>query len=179
MRKSPKNSRYADYNNRKHKNPSPEEMECGTYSFTYNPAIQPITPNFKLDLITWHNGMDNIFRQCQYSHIELRPELSQGSRWHYHGQITIKDIMKFFIYDLPVLRANGAYEIDIINDKDKWKQYISKQEYLMKPITKEHLIPYHYDNEKIMKVKVNPLNDTKFSELLNYDDEAGSDDESR
>lgn len=170
MRKIPKNGYYATFNNRQHKNPSPEEIEDKLYAFTFNPTKQPLTPQFKLDLITWHNGMDNIFKDLRYSRVELRPELSQGSRWHYHGRIKIEETMKFFIYDLPVLRANGSYEIDTISDETKWIKYISKQEELMKKITKEFKIPYIYDSRKTMKVKVEPLNDTKFTELIEYED---------
>lgn len=171
MRKSQKTATYSAFNNRKYKNPSPEEFKVDTeYTFTYNPQKQPLTPNYKLNLITWHNGMDNIFRSCKNCQIELRPELSQGSRWHYHGLITIKDIMKFFIYDLPVLRENGSYEIDEIKDKNVWLTYITKQKELMEPVCKEHKIPYNYDNTQIMKVKVEPLQDTKFTELIKFED---------
>lgn len=153
-----------------YKNPSPEDIiQDSIMAFTYNPKRQPLTPNFKLDLITWHNGMDNIFKSLKYCHIVLRPELSPGLRWHYHGQIKIQEIMKFYIYDLPLLRENGSYEIDTIKDLEIWTAYCSKQEELMKPITKEMSIPYLYDSSKIMKVKVNPLNDTKFTELIEYE----------
>lgn len=172
MKKNP----YMFYNDRKHKNPAPEEMTEGIpYAFTWNPKRQPLNPQFKLDLITWHNGMTNILSSCKYCHIVLRPELSQGSRWHYHGHITIKNIMKFFIYDLPLLREEGTHEIDTITDKIIWEKYITKQEELMKQITKECLIPYIHDNEQIMKVKKQPLNDTKFTELLQYNEESEPD----
>lgn len=172
MRKFPKNSQYVSFNNRRHKNLSPEETIAGELmAFTYNPELQPITPNFKLDLITWHNQMDNIFKSLKYSRVELRPELSQGSRWHYHGHIKIDNIMKFYIYDLPILRQNGSYEIDKINDFKIWMTYCTKQEELMKPITKEFKIPYLYDSTKIMKVKVEPLQDIKANELLKYESE--------
>ena len=173
MRKSPKSDSYANWNNRKHKNPSPEEIvKSQWYAFTYNPEVQPLRPNFQLDLITWHNGMDNIFKSLKYCEIKLRPELSQGSRWHYHGQIQINEIMKFYIFDLPVLRENGAYEIDSMSEVkisekyNSWEDYCKKQEKMMKDICTEYGIPYHYDKSKIMKVKIQPLQDTKFTELI-------------
>lgn len=167
MRKSQKSDNYANWNNRRHKNPSPEDMnDNDIYSFTFNPEVQPLTPKFTLDLITWHNGIDNILKQLQFSNVVLRPELSQGSRWHYHGQIKIKNIMKFFIFDLPVLRENGSFEIDTIEDNNKWLDYCKKQETKMKDLCKEYGIPYVYENDKPMKIKVQPLNDTKFTELF-------------
>lgn len=178
MKKNPNKSYYAEWNNRKHKNPSPEEVEVDSvYAFTYNPKTQPMTPSHKLNLIVWHNYIDKIFQSCKNCHIVLRPELSQGSRWHYHGHIIIKDIMKFFIYDLPVLRIEGTFEIDTIKDKIVWQTYISKQEKLMLPICKEHKIPYIYDNTKVMKVKVEPLQDIKSNELIRYEDSESESDE--
>lgn len=160
-------SAFANWNNRRHKNMSPEDVTVNThYAFTYNPDVQPVSPKFTLDLVTWHNGMDNIFKSLRYSDVELRPELSQGSRWHYHGQIIIKDVLKFYIFDLPVLRENGSYEIDIINDPKIWLDYCTKQEKIMKELLKEYGIPYRYQSEKIMKVKLQPLQDTKFTELI-------------
>lgn len=167
MRKSTSSANYANWNNRKHKNPPPEEMVANmAYAISYNPEVQPLSPKFTLDLITWHNGMDNIFKDLKYSHVNLNVEMSSGTRWHYHGTIKVDNIMKFFIYDLPVLREHGSFEIDTISDNEPWKQYCHKQETLMKDICKEYGIPYHYDSKKTMKVKVEPLNDTKFTELF-------------
>lgn len=167
MRKSTSSANYVNWNNRRHKNPPPEEMKVNLgYAFTYNPEVQPLSPKFTLDLITWHNGMDNIFKDLKHCTVKLILEISSGTRWHYHGWITIKDIMKFFIYDLPVLRENGSYEIDHLNDTEVWRKYCLKQEDLMKDICIEYGIPYTYENTKPMKVKVKPLNDTKFTELF-------------
>lgn len=167
MRKSQTTANYAGWNNRRHKNPPPEDIIKGIkYAFTYNPETQPLTPKYTLDLITWHNGMDSIFKSLKYCDVELRPELSQGSRWHYHGLITINEIMKFYIFDLPYLRENGSYEIDTIEDITIWTQYCTKQEKIMKDICTEYGIPYHYRKDKVMKVKIQPLQDTKFTELF-------------
>ena len=155
------------FNNRRHKILSPEEMSTGIlYSCTLNPSTQPLSPKFTLDLITWHNGMDNIFKCLKYSTVILYPELSSGSRWHYHGTLSITNVMKFFIFDLPFLREHFSFEIDTIADLTKWTAYCTKQTTLMKPITKEHGIPYKYESDKIMKVKSVSLNDTKFTELI-------------
>ncbi len=163
MKKNP----YQNYNNRRHKTLPPEEMTINTwYSFTFNPEIQPLTPRFTLDLITWHNGLDNIFKSLQYCDITLRPELSSGSRWHYHGQILITNIMKFYIFDLPILRENGSLEIDTITDIKIWTEYCVKQKQIMKDICTEYGIPYYYEKNKTMKVKIQPLNDSKFTELI-------------
>lgn len=167
MRKSQTTASYANWNNRRHKNPSPEDMKVNEgYAFTYNPEVQPLTPKFTLDLITWHNGMDNMYKSLKYCDITLYPELSQGSRWHYHGYIRLTDVMKFFIYDLPILRENGSYEIDILTDHEIWRKYVSKQENIMKDVCTEYGIPYRYESKKIMKVKIQPLQDTKFTELM-------------
>lgn len=174
MGKLPKNGSYVSFNNRRHKNPPPEEMIVNRkYAFTFNPEKQPLNPNFKLDLITWHNGIDNIFKSLKYCHVVLQPELSSGCRWHYHGYIEINDIMMFYIYDLNHIRQSGSYEIDTIENEITWVNYVCKQSELMKPICKKYGIPYTYDNTKTMKVKMEPLNDTKFCELIDYASDDG------
>ena len=163
MKKNP----YTSYNNRRHKTLAPEDIVVNEWhSFTFNPEMQPLTPRFTLDLITWHNGLDNIFKSLKYCDITLRPELSSGSRWHYHGQIKITNIMKFYIFDLPILRENGSLEIDTITDIKVWTEYCCKQTNIMKDICIEYGIPYYYEKNQIMKVKIQPLNDNKFTELI-------------
>lgn len=166
MKKNPSDD-YANWNNRRHKIPAPEEMKVGIpYTFSYNPKTQPLNPQFKLDLITFHNGIDQVFKNLKYSKVKMNLELSAGSRWHYHGTIIIHDIMKFFIYDMHYLKEDSALEIDTIEDADKWSTYCNKQRELMKIVCQEYGVPYTYESDKIMKVKVNPLNDTKFTELI-------------
>lgn len=167
MKKIPSNDQYANWNNRRHKIPSPEDLTVNTlYTFNYNPQTQPLSPQFKLDLITFHNGIDQVFKNLKYSKVKMNLELSSGSRWHYHGSIIIHDIMKFYIYDLQYIKENAAIEIDTIECLKSWETYCTKQKDLMKPICQEYGIPYTYENDKLMKVKINPLNDTKFCELI-------------
>lgn len=166
MRKS-HSSDYSAWNNRRHKILPPEEMLVNTlYTCTINPEVQPLTPQFTLDLVTWHNGMDNKFKQLKFCTLNLKVEISSGSRWHYHGTIKITDIMKFFIFDMPVLKNETALEIDKMEDKEIWAKYCCKQETIMKPICQEYGIPYNYISDQIMKVKIQPLNDNKFTSLF-------------
>lgn len=169
MTKKTHPSNYYYNDNRRHKIPPPEDLLPNIpHSFSYNPETQPLTPKFTLDLITFHNGIDLQMKNLKYCTIKMNIELSSSSRWHYHGIIIIKDIMKFFIFDLPFLKENAAFEIDTIKEetKDVWTNYCTKQEKIMKPITQEYGIPYTYQSDQIMKVKVQPLNDTKFTELM-------------
>lgn len=167
MRKSNYTASAKSYDNRRHKLLPPEEMIPDTmYTCNINPEIQPLTPKFTLDLITWHNGMDNMFKSLKHSSVKLNLELSSNSRWHYHGTIKISNIMKFYIFDLPILKESCSLEIDKIEDLNIWTAYCTKQESLMKPICKEYGIPYKYESDKIMKVKTEPLQDTKFTELM-------------
>ena len=171
FRKSQKTAPYATFNNRKYKIPPPEDISEGQIcSFTFNPVVQPQLPNYSLNLVSWHNGMDNIFKGCKYAQIKAYVELSSGGRFHYHGTIEIRNVLKFFIFDLPLLKAQGSYEIDHINDLVKWLTYCTKQEGKMKSLTKEYGIPYHYDGSKPMKLKINPLNDTPLSEFIKIPD---------
>lgn len=174
MRKKPTDN-YKKYNSRRHKVVPPEEMVVGkTYSFSYNPVKQPYQMlskigNSMVDLITWHNYNDMIFKSMKNCKIRVVPEISSSRRWHYHGMIEITDVMKFFIEDLYKMNDISSYEIDEINDLEKWSNYCSKQEKIMKPYCQKYGIPYEYDCTKPMKVKSDPLRNPDMVELVELD----------
>lgn len=116
----------------KHSCIKPEDVQLGTqYAFSFNPVTQPSFESFyKIRLCSlngWSNFNHDLFTGMKYCKITCALEISAGSRFHYHGIIEIKDIMKFYLTDLRKLKENGSYEIDTIQDHAKWLEYIYKQ----------------------------------------------------
>jgi len=110
----------------------PEEMICHTdYAFSYNPEEQPIVQGFgKVTLTTFSSWADTIyemFDRCKYCKIRTTLEISRHGRLHMHGTIQIINLIKFFFFDIKILRFHGSYEIDTIKDPLKWEIYCTKQ----------------------------------------------------
>lgn len=116
------------------------------YSFSYNPEDQPKFEQFykvKLDTLkSWSEYYAKLFLSLKYASIYCVMEISSKGRFHYHGTISIDDIARFIINDLAKLRHYGTYEIDIINDKDKWDKYVHKQQDFMEKYCKDNDMIY-------------------------------------
>lgn len=120
--------------------PKPEEIEEGEiYSFSYNPKAQPqLAPINHLDAFHGDNLKDfvkeefvDLFKRLRNCEIDSRLEVSKNGRFHVHGTIKIKNIIKFYSTDLRRLQARGSYEIDTIEDMSEWNDYVIKQSLLM------------------------------------------------
>lgn len=167
MKKTPK-SDYAAWNNRRHKVLDPETVKTDVeYTFTYNPKIQPYDADRGvLDVINWHNNIVNIVKRLQYCSLKMYPEISQGSRFHYHGVIVIKDVLNFYIFDLPILKEDSALEIDNIQDATVWKTYYTKCKHLMEPLYKKYKCPYEFNSTKPMFVKIEAVLSKTYADLV-------------
>lgn len=106
------------------------------YSFSYNPEFQP-KEGRPLLWAPYYNNMSTLFYSLNYCDIKVNSEFGAYGRWHFHGCILIKDVLKFYVYDLPKLRKYGALEIDEINDPEKWEEYCDKEQHLVGPFLKE------------------------------------------
>lgn len=168
MGKNPKSGTYSGYNNRPHKLPSPEDMSDELMSFTYNPNFIPPYKNFILDMATYYNELIQLFSSMKYCKVKLYHEISCQGKWHLHGFIKVLDKMKFVLFDLPVLKDKGVFEIDIIGDKDGWNKYIFKQKELMVELLAEYKIPYAIDNidSKLLLKKIDPLQKMAKCEII-------------
>lgn len=132
--------------NDKYKCPSPETMYTDTlYSFTLNPQeqLEGSLGRFKLNACkTWYDKQMKLFTQLCNCTISVVPEISSKARWHMHGVIMIKDVMLFFLHDVPKLMDHGAYEIDTIDDITVWDRYVYKQKHYMEPFLAKENTPY-------------------------------------
>lgn len=76
-----------------------------------------------------------------------------GPRIHFHGTIKFTDSLTFLLNRYHVLMQNFKFEIDTIEDEDKWENYCSKDESLFKPLMEKYQFPYKIENETdIMQV---------------------------
>lgn len=71
-------------------------------------------------------------------------EISKGSRLHFHGYITVHDVIKFYYYDIRKLKHYGTFEIDFIQDPMIWDLYIKKQKDKMDKFCHENNMQYEY-----------------------------------
>jgi len=133
--------------NEKYKCLPPEVMYTDTlYAFSFNPEDQPTGAGagvYKLNAIKdFHIEIADKFHKLHNCEVEIVPELSRNGRWHYHGTILIKHVIKFFVYDMPKLKLMGTYEIDSIESQTKWDEYVFKQKHYMQPYMREEGAPY-------------------------------------
>lgn len=155
---------------------SPEDIsENVAYCFTFNPQIQPLdidsskSANSSLwqfdphdDLVerfnlkTWYIACRNLFENmkgCKTS--DMIVEISAKGRYHFHGRLTVVNIMLFYTFDIPILERKSHYYIcpqmgDAPTDKKEvkyktWDEYLSKQQTFIKPYLKKHGIEYTDD----------------------------------
>lgn len=122
---------------------NPEELDIGKfYTFSYNPDEQPLFEKFykcKLNnLSDWSHRMLDIFKNLKYANIEVNLECSRKGRFHYHGLIRVTKPIEFVIHDLKMLGHYGTYEIDQIDNFEKWRTYCDKQQQLIKPYAEKN-----------------------------------------
>lgn len=67
------------------------------------------------------------------------------TRIHFHGKIRFKGIeglSKWYMHDFDYLKKTCMIEVDTIQSKEKWEQYITKNEDPMRQICKYQRLPY-------------------------------------
>lgn len=125
--------------NSAHKLVAPELVSPGlAYAFTFNPAHQPADLSAFPD---WYRSYQRLFQEWPGCDIEVVPELSSKGRIHFHGYLTM--ISPFYFYfNLKDYTAVGTFELDIINDKGVWYDYVHKQRHVFLPTCQSLNLPY-------------------------------------
>lgn len=124
-----------------------EDCEKGVmYAISFNmrqqqDLIDPVTKVLVVkDRCLAHNKQtQKVLRLTTSFHWQLHMESSPTGRLHWHGYIIINDIMRFYIYDVPVLIDHMSICMKRITDSKKWEQYCHKQHPYMKKYMLEHL----------------------------------------
>lgn len=135
-----------------------------TYSFTINPKEQPLyvcsfkkTPHS--DLFKWYREFyEQYLKYKDDMELILYLEASPTGRLHFHGTITIKNILRYIQF-LNEIAIGNNYEIDTIacdlaHDLDppeglmeqcghqKWAEYCLKQKHIWENHIDHHIIGY-------------------------------------
>lgn len=165
------------YLKRQHQMPDPKILATKVkYALSLNPAAQPfelLTQNesFKGDLKVYTNEILRVIKLYKYSNIRMYPEISSAGRWHYHGWIEFKDIAKFMLFELPILKQYFSFEIDTIADDETWNTYVMKCSHFMEEYTKSEGIPYEITQDT-KPLKVDALQkDYKYEWIDDYDED--------
>lgn len=129
-----------------------EKMEENVeYAISINPADEWQYWNAEDRLETYLKCHKNYLRRlailgnvhvCQFN---LYLEISQNGRLHYHGKLKVFSKKLFYIYVIHKLQIRYTYEIDVINDADKWHEYCTKQDLMLHPVE------YGFDFKKMQK----------------------------
>lgn len=133
------------------------------YAFSYNPTAQPKRGQLN-SVKEWWDLHENLFcNVCKYSNYKLYCELSPKGRFHFHGWLTIENIVQFVLNDLQDLMLNAAIDIEhiqtnsqLFNNTDSippdetqmppsprgsegWEIYVLKQQILMQEFLQKEL----------------------------------------
>lgn len=130
----------------KHSAPSPESIELNTlYSFTISPSdiILNKTKELQDKITTFRDLIYENFAVYGVTY-KLIPELSKTGRLHCHGSIKFVNNVgiALFYNSLFNIKHLITYEMDIVNDKDKWNNYCIKNSHIMQEFCKYNKIKY-------------------------------------
>lgn len=125
------------------------------YTFTINPCDTYQYFKDKDRVNSFHKYWDSYFylklTTKDIADVELRLEVSPLGRLHYHGMIQFRNLEAFFVDIIHDLTTIATIEIDKINDKEIWDNYVTKQNIIFPPriiSTASHLIKISNSNGK-------------------------------
>lgn len=126
---------------------APEDIELGkdyTFNVNLNEKLAKMTQLesfYKMVRLYGHYLTMNVVEGMDF---RLHAELSKSGKLHYHGTIcffTNMAVMEW-IWKLRKLQNHFTYNVDVINDAEKWNDYRFKQRRLMEPFCRHYKVPY-------------------------------------
>lgn len=113
--------------------PKPEHLIPNTlYTLSINPEDKEQYFNEKDRVVRfkeqWYGRL--LINLAPYANYDLYLEISEAGRLHFHGTITVTDVLGFYANAIPFMRANMTYEIDTIKDANWLTVYCVKQAHL-------------------------------------------------
>lgn len=110
-------------------------QHCSTWAFTINPSEQYFDDAERV--LKVDRSVKRLLNSHRISY-RLYREVSCNGRWHYHGHITIKDPLLFYVHDIPHIISRATIAIEPINDEEGWYDYCTKQCHIigLRPIFK-------------------------------------------
>lgn len=131
---------------------APENIELNT-PYTFNLSHSENTGNILKDYKTYETLCTESFYVNLGIEYELFFELSARGRLHLHGNIvfrTVIGIARFYQQIFNVLKVCRV-EIDTIEDPFKWREYLCKQQCIMKPYLNGMKLKYCLSNKELHK----------------------------
>lgn len=118
------------FDNKKNSHLKPEDVAVGVeYTFTINPddTRQYFGSPNRLGLFHeyWSKRLLELFYSKAAYWFEI--EISSNGRLHMHGIVRIENIQALYLYTIPALVMLGSTEMDTIEDRGKWVEYMLKQ----------------------------------------------------
>lgn len=152
-----------------HVAPSPETIKLKTwYAFTYNPSGNAAFGQRFKDIRHYLSEL-----RIEGLHYVLYPELSSAGRLHLHGYVKFKKWLAVGRFYVWLSYQSAAYEMDTIDDFEKWHTYCTKCKMIMEPLCDQFKVPYELDKKSV------PLCGKKGSlDKFLQDDESSSEDSS-
>lgn len=152
------------------------------YSFTLNPCddfqyFKEEQPDCRLLkcynntlhlLKTYLSDIAEVKLQLEISMPSNSSKVSTGTRIHWHGWIRFTDPFKFLLSIFHRLKGKFIFEIDSIDETDKWKEYVNKDKTYFNKLCKAYDCPYELKltNEPMQLYllhKYRKTNDTSFN----------------
>lgn len=126
-----------DSNKPRHTVLSPECVsKFAEYAFTISPgdSLQfTSSGNYKSRFTTFYDCMLSFLSKYleHYARYRFRVEISSLGRLHLHGTVIISDIFGFYSTFIPKIIKVATIEMDTISDRNKWIDYMYKQQSCM------------------------------------------------
>lgn len=151
---------------RLHYCPAPEHLVLNQiYAITLNPKFPAKLPKYSKELHRVFSQMNGVER------VVLHPEHSPNGRLHYHGEIVFNDKYQWYDNDIHILMDWGAFEIDTINNPEKWKVYCTKcSDYIIEAL-KTMKLPYPFVWNCVDRVMSEQKVKYKYAETIQQFDE--------
>jgi len=146
--------------------------EGETYAFSLNPEYQAekfATVTRDRMIVNHVKNQLHKLHGCTYA---MYPEFAPlTGRLHYHGYLKITKVYDFYL-TLPKVRKLCQIEIDIINDKQIWEEYIFKDRKKMELPMKNKQIPYQLTDKTRWRFGDAPPEKPKITDFINSDTES-------
>lgn len=109
-----------------------EEVEINrSYAFTFNPSDQPKV-NTCSGVTDWWKDQHGFLKNLKGSTYRLYMEISPSGRFHFHGEMKLTNIIKFYTNDVHSLQLFSSCEMDTLSNNPTghltWRIYCMKQQ---------------------------------------------------
>ena len=125
--------------------PPPERNLKHDFSMTLQNKLKPFNE--------WVTETEDTLGYLKYCDYVLWTEVSSTSRFHLHGVIKIRNLAKFYMFDVRWLLQFGGVCMNIMHDPMGWHLYCIKNSHEFIDSFQEYYVPFRFDNKVRPKAK--------------------------